>query len=304
MALLAACGGDDGGTAATATLPKKSGAASGKQVLGAGFADGYASPSVLVPGVPQRLPLVVFDAGSGTPVREGGPDSFEVAIVRKQYVKATGATGGSTTTGVVETIVATSTVQRHATGIPTPYYPFTFTPPEAGEYEARAAFSSVPMPFKVGTRDEVKLVQIGEALRPVRTPTTADARGVDPICTRSPKPCPFHAVTLTDALAAKKPTIFVISTPGFCQTAICGPVLELLVDLQGSLSRFQIVHAEVYVEPNKKTSGAPKTTEAVQTYGLDYEPSLFVADAGGIVRARLDFSWDRTELETAVATVA
>lgn len=286
MALLAACGGDDGGTTSTATSPRRSGAASGTQVLGAGFADGYASPSVLVPGVPQRLPLVVFSADTATPVRDGGPDTFEVSIVKN------GA------------IVATSTVTKHFDGIPTPYYPLTFTPPEAGEYEARAAFSSVPVQFKVATRDTVKLVQIGDALRPVRTPTTADARGVTPICTRA-TPCPFHAISLTDALAAKRPTIFVISTPGFCQTAICGPVLELLVEQQASLSsRFQIVHAEVYVDPNKKTSGPPKTTEAVEAYGLDYEPSLFVADAGGIVRARLDFTWDRKELATAIASVA
>lgn len=278
LALLAACGGDDGRTATTRP--------SGKQVLGSGFADGFSSPSVLVPGIPQRLPFVVFDAAAGTPVREGGPASFEISIVRNN------------------TIVATGQVERHAEGIPTPYYPFTFTAPEAGEYEARAAFSSVPATFKVAARDAVKLVQVGEKLRPVVTPTTTDARGVDPVCTRTPQPCPFHTITLTDALAAAKPTVFVISTPGFCQTAICGPVLELLVEAQAARSRFQIVHAEVYVEPNKRASGIPKTTEAVSTYGLDYEPTLFVADAGGIVRARLDFSWDRTELERALATVA
>jgi hypothetical protein len=227
---------------------------------------------------------VVFE-DNGIPVREGGPDSIDVSIYRN------------------DALVSTATVARHAASIPTPYYPLAFTPPEAGDYEARAAFSATPMKFKVDTRDKVKLVQVGDALRPVLTPTTADARGVDPVCTRSPKPCPFHAVTLTDAIASKKPIVFAISTPGFCQTAICGPVLELLVEMAPSLSRFQIVHAEVYVEPNKQSSGAPKTTEAIATYGLEYEPSLYVADAGAIVRARLDFSWDRTELEAALALV-
>ena len=157
---------------------------------------------------------------------------------------------------------------------------------------------------KVATRDTVKLVQIGDALRPVVTPTTADARGVNPVCTRSPKPCPFHEVTLTDAIARKKPIVLAVSTPGFCQTAICGPVLELLVDLAPTLGRFQIVHAEVYVEPNKKSSGAPKTTDTITTYGLDYEPSLYVADADAIVRSRLDFSWDSAELKSALALVS
>ncbi len=277
--LLAACGGSD-----EVNTDPANALGSGQRVLGAGFADGYAALPVLIAGIAQRMPLVVFE-GDGTPVRTGGPDSIDVSIYRNN------------------TVVATSTVTRHATGIPTPYYPFTFTPTDAGEYEARAAFSAKPLPFKVATRDTVKLVQVGDALRPVLTPTTTNARGVDPVCTRSPKPCPFHAVTLTDAIAAKQPIVFVVSTPGFCQTAICGPVLELLVDMAPTLTRFQIVHAEVYVEPNKATSGAPKTTEAVATYGLEYEPSLYVADAGAMVRARLDFSWDRGELESALALV-
>ena len=62
-----------------------------------------------------------------------------------------------------------------------------------------------------------------------------------------------------------------------------------------------MVHAEVYVAPEK---GDMTTTEVIPTYGLPYEPSLFVADATGTVTARLDFSWDRTELEAALATIA
>jgi hypothetical protein len=76
------------------------------------------------------------------------------------------------------------------------------------------------------------------------------------------------------------------------------------MDLAPKYPSIQVVHAEVYVEPNKKTSGVPKTTETIGTYGLAYEPSLFVADAGGIVKARLDFTWDRDELEAALKSVA
>ena len=65
------------------------------------------------------------------------------------------------------------------------------------------------------------------------TPTFDDARGVDPICTRSPEPCPFHDRTLTDVVESGEPVALLISTPGFCQTAICGPVLELLMEARG-----------------------------------------------------------------------
>ena len=174
-----------------------------------------------------------------------------------------------------------------------------FTPPEPGDYEVKASFAEKATPFKVAAPGDLTLLQVGQPMRPVVTPTSADARGVTPICTRS-EPCPFHAVTLTDALGAAKPVALIVSTPGYCQTAICGPVLELLIDAQSAHPDTTFVHAEVYKNPE---SGKLDTTEIITAYGLSYEPALFVADATGTLRARLDFSWDRTELDAALATV-
>ena len=63
-----------------------------------------------------------------------------------------------------------------------------------------------------------------------------------------------------------------------------------------------MVHAEVYVDPQQFATGKPnpRTTDAVNTYGLSFEPSLVVANADGIVVSRLDFTWDRAELRTAL----
>ena len=69
---------------------------------------------------------------------------------------------------------------------------------------------------------------VGERLIPLPTPTTTEGRGVDPICTRQPT-CPFHEQTLEEAMGSGKAVAFIISTPQFCQTAICGPVLDLLI---------------------------------------------------------------------------
>jgi hypothetical protein len=120
-------------------------------------------------------------------------------------------------------------------------------------------------------------------------------------CTRA-DPCPYHSQTLASAIAAARPVAFMISTPGFCQTAICGPVLEFMVDDAPNLTRFAVVHAEVYVDP--ASGNVQDTTEAVSAYGLGWEPSFYVADATGTVTARLDFLWDEAEYRAAVATVA
>lgn len=279
--VLSACGSSDDGDATGGPGSESPiTAAPGERVLGAGFADGYGSPSSLVAGIAQRAPLVLFD-GIGVPVREGGPDSFEVTIRQ-----------GATT-------VSTTTVLRHDAGIPTPYYPLVFTPPVAGDYEAFTELSERAMPFRVGEPSDAGLIQVGDKLRPVDTPTTANARGVNPICTRSPEPCAFHDQTLTEAMALGKPLVFIVSTPGFCQTAICGPVLEILVDVAPNYPDLQVVHAEVYVDPNKLGANV-ETTEAVDTYAMTFEPSLVVTDATGTVTARLDFTWDRAELTAAL----
>jgi hypothetical protein len=278
-ALLVACGGDDGGGAQGPTTTEDP----GPRGLGAGFADGYASDAVLVAGIPQRAPLVVVESRSG-PVRgASAPDSIAVEV----------RTGGA--------VVHTQTIPKHTDGIPTPYYPLVFTPATAGDYEVRASFTDTPMPFRVTDPTKVNLVQVGAPLRPAVTPTVDNSRGVDPICTR-PDRCPFHTMTLTDAMASGKPVAFIIATPGFCQTAICGPVLELLIDAQAGAPGLQYVHAEVYVAPNSTGNDRRKTTDVVAAYGLSYEPTILVANKAGIVTARLDFSWDRAELAAALAT--
>jgi hypothetical protein len=282
VAALAACGGKgDGSGADSATTT------SGPlvpAVFGAGFANGYNSQvSALVAGIPQRAPFAAFTEIGQVIRDEQAPASVDVEVHHN------GAT------------VAAMTVARHDDGIPTPYYPVVFTPPEPGDYEVVASFATKPTPIRVASRDEVSLVQVGDKMRPVVTPTTADARGVKPICTRA-EPCPFHRITLADALASGKPTVLLISTPGFCQTMICGPVLELLIDAAGSRDDLAVVHAEVYVDP--QSGDISRTTEVISTYGLSYEPSFYVADASGTVRSRLDFSWDRAELTQALATLA
>jgi hypothetical protein len=280
-ALLAACGDDNGGIAGGDETP----APLVPDRLGNAFADGYASElSSLVAGIPQRAPFIVV-TDVGQPLTTSAPATIDVEVLH----------GG--------TAVASFTVPRHDRGIITPYYPVVFTPPEPGDYEIRSNLPGPATPFKVAAREQLSVVQIGDKLRPVDTPTTADARGVDPVCTRTvPGPCPFHDRTLTEAMAGGRPVVFIISTPGFCQTEICGPVLELAIEAAPAHTDFAIVHAEVYVAPEQ--GDLTKTTPAIATYGLAWEPSLYVADATGTVTARLDFLWDGAEFDQAVASIA
>ena len=151
----------------------------------------------------------------------------------------------------------------------------------------------------VGINDPSKVVvpYPGEQLPPFETPTTANTGGVNPICTRlTGGPCPFHGITLTDALKSGKPVAYLIGTPAHCQFGTCAPGLEFLINAGKRLGdKLAIVHAEVYTDDT-----ATITTPAVNAYNLTFEPSLWLADRSGKIVTRLEGAWDQTELDEAL----
>lgn len=137
----------------------------------------------------------------------------------------------------------------------------------------------------------------GDSLSPFDTPTTTDARGVEPICTRTPEPCPFHEVTLTEALTLGRPVVYLIGTPAHCQTGVCGPVLDQLVDLAAELGdSVTFVHADVYAD-----TAATKLAPAVTAAKLTFEPVVFVTDRAGTIVRRLDSVWGVDEVRAALS---
>jgi hypothetical protein len=286
--LLAACGGDDdtaGDAGPTATLEPFA-----TPLLIPSFPDGFRAPSPFVHSVEQRVGYVLNDGNDV--MRDNAPDRIQLEV----FDEAGALVGGGD-------------VALRDVGVPTPYYSVIFTPPAAGIY--RSVFTNdagtSEHEFLVLEPGETTIPQPGDVLPAIDTATAADARGVDPLCTRI-DPCPFHDTNLVDALGAgDRPTILSIATPGFCQTAICGPVIDLLIEAAAGRDDLHVVHAEVYVDPNNDTglaTGAGGTvTEIVDAYVLPYEPVLFVVGADGIIRRRLDAIYDGSELAEALALV-
>jgi hypothetical protein len=225
------------------------------------------------PGL-QRLPISLSTA-DGRLIADG-PDSLDAEVT-----DVDGASLG----------ISIAAVRRDmASG---PYYSFRVPIESPGFYylvvdggpEGGAA-------FQVMEPGSVAVPGPGQPMPPFDTPTTDDPRGVDPVCTRDPDPCPFHDLTLTDALLAGKPVVYLIGTPAFCQTGTCAPALESMISVKDRYGdTFSWVHAEVYTD-NTATTPAP----AVEAANLTFEPALFVIDTDGSVIERLDAVWDETEL--------
>ena len=131
---------------------------------------------------------------------------------------------------------------------------------------------------------------------PVPTPTVADPRGTNPICTRQPQ-CPFHDVSLDAALQERRPLVVLFATPARCQTDTCGPVLDVLLEERAAIeSKVRILHVEIFTALEGDT-----TTEAVNAYQFQSEPYLYMAGSDGVVRTRIGGVYDRAELRDALS---
>jgi len=274
---LAACGDDgDDETADPTSEPTES-----ERVLVL-MAD---SASSLVVGEPARLPLGVGDSDGA--LIDDAPDTLTFSIED--------ADGNVVETGIE--------VGKRDAGLPRSYYPLAFTPAAAGSYIARTEVDGEPVDaaFTISDPGSIVIPRPGQPLPPTPTPTVADARGVDPICTQDP-PCPLHEVDLETALGTE-PLAVLVSTPAFCQTAICGPVLDIFVAAQADTPDVTFVHVEVFSSAEEVEAEGPDATlaPAVTAWKLPYEPCLFLVAADGTVAERLDVIYDTDELAEALA---
>ncbi len=195
---------------------------------------------------------------------------------------------------IIENVVA----ERHEQNLSVPYWPFSFTLDTEGIYLLKVAEApESDVSFQLLSRDAVVMPIIGDPLPPFDTPTTDNPRGVDPICTRAGEFCPFHSMTLTEALKKNLPVVYLIGTPAYCTTGTCAPGLDALIDVASSLAdKAVFVHADVYADKS-----ANKTAPAVQAYKLSYEPVLYIADETGVLVDRLDAVFDEREIRDVLA---
>lgn len=121
----------------------------------------------------------------------------------------------------------------------------------------------------------------GEQAIAVATPTRADRLGYEKLCTR-PEPCGMHELSLDDALVQGGPIALLFATPAFCQTAVCGPTVDVIDGIRADYPDATFIHCEVYADAGE-TIGDP-----VDAWELPTEPWLFVIDRDGRITRRAD----------------
>jgi hypothetical protein len=278
--LLGACGDDDENVDSEGSATS---AVRGAE--GLALAQFFGGP-MFVRGQPLRAPFGVADVDGLVPV-DRTPDRLSVTVLDADGEEV----------GVVD-------VDRRAEGLPRAYFPLAFTPERSGIYTARTEIDGVPteMSLMVDEAADVEVVQPGAAMPALETPTTADARGVDPICTADPV-CPLHDATVAEVLATGAPMALLVATPAFCQITICGPVLDVLLEVTDAHPDVRFLHAEVYADPANDPK-LERSAPVVEDLGLHFEPCLVLVGSDGRVAERLDTIYDRSELSERLAQLS
>ncbi|MDX6622871.1 MAG: hypothetical protein QOE75_803 [Solirubrobacterales bacterium] len=149
----------------------------------------------------------------------------------------------------------------------------------------------------VGRSDAIP--DVGERAPRIETPTAEDVGGdLEQIDTRIP-PDQMHREDFGEALG-EKPIVLLFSTPAFCESRVCGPVVDVAEQVNDEFGdKAAFIHMEVFKDNDPSKGPRPQLT----AFGLQTEPWLFVIDKDGTVHTRIEGAFSAEELRQAVRRV-
>jgi hypothetical protein len=154
-----------------------------------------------------------------------------------------------------------------------------------------------PIAVQVGGKNVVP-PGVGEKAPVIHTLTPADVAGdMSKIDTRIP-PAPSLLKDDFADVVGKKPVVITFATPQLCQSRVCGPVVDVVDEVQAKMGdKASFIHQEVYKDNSINKGLRPQ----LQAYRLQTEPWTFVIDKSGVISTRFEGAFSAGELERAVA---
>jgi hypothetical protein len=118
----------------------------------------------------------------------------------------------------------------------------------------------------------------------IHTPTAEEVGGdLSKITTRVP-PDTQNKVDYAEALG-KEPILLLFATPQFCQSRVCGPVVDVAEQAQQEYGdKAAFIHMEIYNDNDPGQGVRPQ----VRAFGLPSEPWLFAINRNGVVSSAVE----------------
>ena len=121
--------------------------------------------------------------------------------------------------------------------------------------------------------------------------TFATNSNTESLCSRTPA-CSLHDKVIGDVLGKGRPLVVMFSTPAFCTSRFCGPVLEALLDKAPAYQdRVDFVHIEVWQDFQLQ-----KHRPAADEWNLPTEPYTFFMDRTGKIVTKIEAIFTGDEL--------
>lgn len=161
--------------------------------------------------------------------------------------------------------------------------------PEAGEYrpailiKEKGGWGTKLLPsLKVG--EYAKIPRPGDKAPLIETPTAGSVGGdLAKLTTRVP-PDTQNKVNYAEVLG-KEPILLLFATPKFCQSRVCGPVVDVAQQAQQEFEgKANFIHMEIYNGNDPANGVRPQ----VRRFHLPSEPWLFAINREGIVSAAVE----------------
>jgi hypothetical protein len=142
--------------------------------------------------------------------------------------------------------------------------------------------------------------QAGQKAPKIHTPTPADVGGdLAKITTRIP-PDTQNRVDYADVLG-KEPIMLLFATPQFCQSRVCGPVVDVAEQLkQEDGDKAAFIHMEIYKD-NDPSKGV---RSQVRAFNLPSEPWLFAINGKGVVSSVIEGAFGLERMTAALNKAA
>ena len=289
LLVAAGCGGSDGDPTATSTEP---GGGSTLEQLWRAPGDDVA----VIPGTENhepgnvRVSFLVVDA-------EG--QAVTLPTARVWVANALDAHPFLETTAKLERIGVPGGAEADATHI----YVANVKLPRAGKYwmlaEPEGGSTRVQALGNVVVVKEDAPPDVGDPAIASTTPTLASTGGdTSKLTTRTPPDESLLRYSVADSLQANAPFVVTFATPKFCASRTCGPVVDVVEEVQRRLDHDDVrfIHVEVY-EGNDPAQGF---NQWVKEWKLPTEPWTFLVNGKGTIVDRFEGTVSVNELETAV----
>lgn len=157
--------------------------------------------------------------------------------------------------------------------------------------------------YSKGIRFEVQAgsrsVLPGEPAPRSESPTLADVdNDVTRLTSASEPNSAFYERSIAEAVASGRPTLILFATPSFCETRFCGPGYDIVSTIEQRYGpEMNFVHVEVYSGlPNPAANNWARAA-AMEEFGLQTEPWLYLVDRTGTVVYRVEGMFTQQEIE-------